>query len=280
MAELSKRIVAASGTALSYCLLLAGAATMVAPFLWMVSTSLKELSQVFVFPPRWIPKPANFQYYVKLFKVLPMARISLNSLGVSALSTAGVIATASLAAYAFSKLQFDGSKTLFTVYMSTMMIPAQVTIIPMFLMIRRFGWTDTYMALVVPFLTSAYGTFLFRQFFISMPDELLDAARVDGYSEYRIYLRIVMPLSTTAIAALGMFNFMFRWNEFLWPLIVINSPALMTLPVGLRTLQAEFNVEWPLLMAGSLVSTVPTVVLFLIGQKAFVSGISLTGLKA
>ncbi len=280
MIDPSKHVLAAVVTAISYCLLLAGALTMVVPFLWMVSTSLKGMSQVFVFPPLWIPKPVTFQYYAKLFSVLPMARISLNSVVVSLVTTAGVIATASLAAYAFAKLQFDGNKALFIVYMSTMMIPAQVTIIPMFLMVRRLGWTDTYMALIVPFLTSAYGTFFFRQFFISMPEELLDAARVDGYSEYRIYLRIVMPLSTTAVAALGMFNFMSRWNEFLWPLIVINSPALMTLPVGLRTLQAEYNIEWPLLMAGSLVSTLPTVVLFLIGQKAFVRGISLTGLKA
>jgi len=265
---------------LSYLLLAAGGATMVIPFLWMISTSLKRLIDVFVFPPQWIPRPIMWRNYAQVFKLVPFDRFYANSLIVSVSVTLGVLLTSSLAAFAFARLDFPGRDLLFALYLGTLMIPGQVVIIPRFIIIKYLHWTDTYAALIVPGLFSAYGTFMMRQFFLTLPHALHDAAVIDGCNPFGVYWRIFLPLAKPGLATLGIFTFMNSWNDFLWPLVVTSRVSMRTIPVGLAYFQTQVGTDWHYMMAGATMATVPILIIFSLAQKYFVQGIALTGIKS
>jgi multiple sugar transport system permease protein len=256
-----------------------GALTMLLPLMWMVSTSLKGTGAVFVFPPEWIPSPIHWSNYAEAWGAVPFGRFLLNSAIVSISVTFGQLVTCSLAAYAFARLEFPGRDKVFFAYLATMMVPHAVTMIPVFILLRTFGWIDTYLALILPGVFSAYGTFLLRQFFLGIPTELEDAAKIDGCSAFGIYLHVALPLSKPALATLGTFVFIGTWRDFMWPLIVTHRLEMKTLTAGLASFQGMYTSNWPLLMAASLFMMLPMVVVFLFAQRYFVEGIKLTGTK-
>jgi multiple sugar transport system permease protein len=273
-----RRWLLAVRTAVTYVLLSVASVVMLLPFIWMLSTSLKTPSSVFVYPPEWIPNPVQWKNYMDVVQVMPFLRYVFNTAAVATSITFLHLAVSSLAAYAFARLHFPGRNRLFLAYLATLMVPGQVTLIPNFLIVKYLGWIDTYQALIIPQIFTAFGTFLLRQFFLTIPNELEDAARIDGASNFSIYWRIMLPLSGPALATLGVFTFTAQWNNFLWPLIVINGEQMRTLTVGLRALVGEFTVQYPLLMAGSVISVLPILIVFLLAQRFFVRGIALTGL--
>lgn len=264
---------------LSYILLSLFGVSMIVPFLWMVSTSLKEPGDVFTYPPKWLPNPIIWENYPKAWNAVPFARGYINSVFVAVTVTFGQVFTSSLAAYAFARLSFPGRDKLFLGYLGTMMIPGAVTMIPVFILLRKLGWIDTYKALIIPSMFSAYGTFMLRQFFMSLPTDLEDAAKIDGCSLFGIYTKIILPLSKPALATLTIFTFMGSWMSFMWPLIVTNSMELKTLPVMLASFQGLYTTDWTLLMAGSIIVLSPIVVVFILGQRYFVEGIKLGAIK-
>jgi multiple sugar transport system permease protein len=249
------------------------------PFIWMLSTSLKSLDEVFLYPPKWIPSHLRFSNYTSLWHDFPMTTWVLNSLKVSSSVTIGVLITSSLAAYAFARMDFPFRNALFYMYLGAMMIPGWVMLVPNFVLMRRLGWIDTHWALIIPAMGQPFGTFLLRQFFLTIPKELEEAARIDGMGHFQIYRRIILPLSLPALATLAVFQFMGIWNEFLWPLIVLNSPDKFTIPLGLGYLNTQHSTDWTRLMAGSVILLVPIVILFIMSQRYYVRGIALTGLK-
>jgi multiple sugar transport system permease protein len=266
------------GTWLLVLFLIPTAVLMLMPFVWMLSTSLKSAGAVFEYPPTFVPDPLRWDNYTRLFEVLPFARFFLNSLIVAGAVTLLGVATSALAAYAFARLQFPGRETLFLGYLGTLMIPAQVVIIPNFILLRSLGWIDTYQALILPAAFSAFGTFLLRQYFLTIPRELEDAAVVDGASHWQIFTRVILPLSGPALSALAIFTFLFNWNSFLYPLVVTSSTEMSTLTVGLNTLQGQYNTAWTLLMAGSVLALLPVLIVFLLAQRYFIKGITMTGI--
>lgn len=267
----------------SYLILSVGALAMIAPFLWMLATSLKEPGQVFsyqrVWWVDWVPTNFVWQNYTKAWQVVPFARFYLNSILVTLCTTFGQVLTSSMAGYAFARLQFPGRERIFYAYLATMMIPSAVTMIPVFILLRMLGWIDTYKALILPGIFTAYGTFMLRQFFMTLPKELEDAAKIDGCSYFGIFWRIILPLSKPALATLTTFTFMGSWMNFMWPLIVVNSQEKFTLPVGLSYFQGLHNTDWTLLMAASMMMLVPILIVFIFNQRYFVEGIKLTGIK-
>jgi multiple sugar transport system permease protein len=261
-----------------HLLLITGSVVMLVPFAWMLSTSLKEPGDVFIYPPQWIPQPVQWENYEETVTVMPFGRFYLNSAIQAVSVTVLQLLTASLAAFAFARLRFRGRDLLFLLYLATMMIPFPVTMIPNFAIMRYLNWIDTFRALILPPSFSAFSTFLLRQYFMSIPTEMDDAARVDGASSFRIWWQIILPLSGPALATLAIFTFLGQWNSFLWPLIVTNSEKMRTLPVGLATFQSQYSVQWHLLMAGSVIAVLPILVIYIAGQKWFVRGITLTGM--
>jgi len=263
--------------------LLVGAVSMAAPFLWMVSTSLAEAGQVFAenrpWWQEWLPTTFVWQNYVKVWSVVPFAQFYLNSIFVSLCITFGQVATSAMAAYAFARLNFPGRDRIFFGYLATMMIPGAVTMIPVFILLRHLGWIDTYKALILPGIFTAYGTFMLRQFFLTLPKDLEDAAKIDGCSYVRIFWHIVLPLSKPALATLTTFTFMGSWMNLMWPLIVVNTHTKYTLPVGLAYFQGVHGTDWTLLMAASMMMILPILIVFLFNQRFFVEGIKLTGIK-
>ena len=251
---------------------------MLLPFIWMLSTSFKLAGAVFEYPPTWVPRPLVWQNYPQVLEILPFARFFLNSLLVALCVTALQLLTCSLAAYAFARLRFPGRDALFLGYLGTLMIPGQVVIIPNFILLRTLGWIDTYQALILPAAFSAFGTFLLRQYFLTIPRELEDAAVVDGASYWQVYSRVILPLSGPALSTLAIFTFLGQWNSFLYPLVVTSSTEMSTLTVGLRTLQGQYNTAWTLLMAGSVIALVPVLLVFVFAQRYFIRGIAMTGL--
>jgi multiple sugar transport system permease protein len=264
--------------ALAYLGLVIGSIAMLLPFVWMVSTSLKPDSEVFAYPPIWLPSPPMWENYPKVLELLPFRRYLINTTFVATTVTILEVVTSSLAAYAFARLPFPGRDRLFLLYLGTLMVPGQVTIIPNFLVMSWFGWTNTYLALIIPAAFTAFGTFLLRQFFLSIPVELEQAARIDGCGYFGIYRHIVMPLSGPGIATLAIFAFMTQWNAFLWPLIVTNSDNYRTLTVGLSYFRGEFATQFNYLMAGTVMNVVPILLVFVCLQRYFVRGIALTGI--
>lgn len=263
---------------LLFVMLLAGALVMAAPFLWMIGTSLKAPTEVFRYPPTLLPESPQWANYARILEVLPFGRYLFNSLTVALSVTALQLLLCSMAAYAFARLRFPGRDVLFLVYLSALMVPSQVTLIPNFILVRQLGWVDSYQALILPFAFSSFGTFLLRQYFLTLPRELEEAARIDGASYLQSYWRIALPLARPALAALAIFTFVAQWNNFLWPLVTTTRPEMSTLTVGLNTLRGQYNTAWTLLMAGSVLAIVPILVLFVIGNRAFIRGITTSGL--
>jgi len=327
-----------------YIILIFGSIIMIAPFIWMISTSLKEPGAVFTFPPEFIPRTqimikyndkdeglykiningveekviklkvfkddadvmiyrdgkvieemivvnaAELKPYKKLhflwsnytdaWNAVPFGMFFINSIFVAVCVTFGQVFTSSLAAYAFARLKFPGRDKLFLGYLATMMIPGTVTMIPVFILLKKLGWIDTYQALILPRMFSAYGVFLLRQFFLSIPRDLEESAIIDGASKFKIYLNVILPLSKPALATLTTFTFMWSWNDFMWPLIVTNSMEMKTLPVGLASFQGLYTTNWTLLMAASVIVLIPVLLVYIFNQRFFVKGIVLSGLKA
>jgi multiple sugar transport system permease protein len=267
------------GKLLLYLLLVLGGLVMIIPFVWMVSTSLKSGEYVLSMPPQWIPNPATLDSYRRIFELYPIGRMLFNSLLVAGLTTLGQLVTCSMAAYAFARLKFRGHNFIFLIYLATLMVPFQVTITPLFIMMRIFGWINTYQGLILPGVFSAFGTFLLRQAFLTIPAEYEEAAYMDGASPLTIFLKIILPLSKPALATLSVFAFMGSWNAFLWPLFIVREETLMTLPVGLATLQGRWLTEWNLVMAGTVITVLPMLLLYLVAQKYLVQGYVMSGLK-
>jgi multiple sugar transport system permease protein len=268
-------------TGLKYLFLCAGAAAMLLPFFWMIVSSFMTSQEILARPLTWFPASPGFDAYRGLGDAIPLGRMYLNSAIVTTVTTAGILLTSSLAGYGFAKFQFPGRDVLFLIVLATMMIPFFVVLIPIFWMISKFGWIDSYPGLIVPNIATAFGIFLMRQYMLSLPDEVLDAARVDGASEWEIYWRIVLPLSTPVIGALAILAFVYQWNNFLWPLVVARSDSMWTVPVGLNSLRVYassadvINMQ----MAGATLGVVPLIAVFLALQRYFVRGIALSGMK-
>lgn len=257
----------------------AAALATIAPFLWMVSTSLKDLGEIFVYPPKWLPSTLHFDNFSRAFQAAPFGRYYLNSIFVAVTVTLGQLITCSMAAFAFARLKFWGRDALFMIFLATMMIPGQVTMIPTFMVLHWLGWIDTYNALIVPGLASAFGTFLLRQFFLTIPKELEEAAYIDGCSRFKVLWRIIIPLSKPALATLAIFTFMGVFNDFMWALIVISTEDMRTVQLGLAIFRDRYLTDWDLMMAGSVTATLPILIIFFIAQKWFIKGITLSGLK-
>jgi multiple sugar transport system permease protein len=286
---------------LAYLILIVFALTMLVPFLWMISISLKQPDAVFNFNLNivsgFIPYPIIWKNYIKVWEAIPFGRFFINTLVVSVFVTAGQVITSSLAAFAFARLIFPGRDKIFFAYLATMMIPAVVTMIPVFVLLRQLGqiWNtnlylgniylgkawgvDSYFALIIPSMFTAYGTFMLRQFFMSLPKELEEAAEIDGCSIFGIFWRITLPLCKPALATLTTFVFMWSWKDFLWPLIVTSSTEMRVLSVGLASFQGLYNTDWTLLMAGSIIMLIPIIIIFIFNQRFFIEGIQLTGIK-
>jgi multiple sugar transport system permease protein len=261
-----------------HVVLILGSAVMILPFVWMVSTSLKTPPEIFRYPPTWIPDPVAWENYARTLSAIPFGRYYFNSLFVAVSVTLLQIVTASLGAFAFARMRFRGRDALFLMYLATLMIPFQVTMIPNFILIRYLGWYDSFQALIFPTAFSAFAVFLLRQFFMGIPLEMDEAARMDGAGSFRIWWQIIMPLSTPVLAALTIFTFLGSWNDFLWPLIITNSVSTRTIPVGLAAFQGEYNTQWNLLMAGSVIALLPVLLIYFFAQRRFIEGITLSGM--
>lgn len=248
------------------------------PFIWMVATALKPASEVFSTPPKLLGSEIRFANFAEAWSYVPFGRFMVNGLVVSVAGTLLVCATSVLAAYAFARLPFRGREPLFLLYLVTLMVPQEVMVIPMFILMQQFGWTNTYQALILPWAFTAFGTFLLRQFFLGIPIELEEAARVDGANRLRVLLQVVVPIARPAIAVLAVFTFINYWNSFLWPLIITNSMDMFTVPVGLNGFLGQQGNQWHLLMAAATISMLPTVVVVLLLQRHLVRGIAMSGL--
>ncbi|MCD6386517.1 carbohydrate ABC transporter permease [Candidatus Sumerlaeota bacterium] len=250
------------------------------PFFWMVSSSLKHTEQIFVFPPQWIPRPVVWQNYRDAVSFIPFLRNFLNTMIVCIGTVVGNLFSASLVAYSFSILRWRWRNSLFALVLATMLLPPQVTMIPVFIIFRKLHMIDTFFPLIIPaFFGSPFFIFLLRQFFIGIPHELPESARIDGCNEFQIYYRIILPLSVPALAAVVLFSFLWSWTDFLYPLIYLHTQSKFTLSLAIQQFQSTHTVEWGMLMAASTLLTLPVITLFFFAQKTFVQGIITTGLK-
>ena len=265
---------------LTHAVLLPFAFVFMLPFLWMLSTSLKTDQQLFAYPPIWIPNPINWANYPNTVTYIPFFLYLRNTLIIAALSTVGALLSCSLVAYSLSLIPWPGRNILFILTIATLMIPFQVTLIPLFLVFRNLGWVGDFRPLIVPhFFGGALYIFLLRQFFMTIPMELSEAARIDGASELRIYSAIILPLAKPALATVAIFEFIARWRDYLGPLIYLSDQELYTLSLGLQQYSSQYGREWGLLMAASVLITLPIILLFFFLQKTFVQGVALTGIK-
>ena len=270
-----------AGRILSHALMIVLSIIMVVPFYVMIVTSFMTLGQAYSFPPAFLPNPVVFSNYPNALALEPFGRYFLNSTVVAILITAVRLLGCSLGAYAFARLTFPGRDLIFYVYLSTLMIPEHVTLIPLFLIMRVFGWIDTYQGLTIPFFVSAFGVFLLRQFFLTIPREIEEAAVIDGCGSFGVYWKIILPLARPGLAALAILSFVASWNQFIWPLIVTNSDEMRTMVVGIGMLSGNENqiANWPYVMVVATVAVVPSLITFAFGQRYFVQGITLSGLK-
>jgi len=263
-----------------YTLLIAGSFIMIVPFVWMIVTSFKPLDEINTFPPSFFIRKPTIEAYAELFRIIPMGRYFLNSLFVTSAITLANMFFCSLAGYAFAKHRFFGRDKLFLLLVGSMMIPWQVNLIPGFVIIKKLGWLNSFYGLIIPSMSGAFGIFLMRQFIMTIPDDLIDAAKIDGCSEFTIYRRVILPLIQPALASLAIFTFMAQWNNFVWPLIIIYSSKMRTIPLALSVLNGQFGTNFAMVMAGAVVATMPVLIVFIAFQKYFIKGIALTGLKA
>jgi ABC-type glycerol-3-phosphate transport system permease component len=270
------------GAVLTYLLLFGGAVVLMIPFFWMVSTSLKSLDEVNVWPIQWLPSTLVWQNYLDVFERTPFARYILNSLILAAGGIIGSVISCSLAGFGFARLRFPGRNVLFFVMLTTLMLPAWVVIVPHFMMFNAVGWLDTFLPIIVPaFFGNAFYIFLFRQYFMGIPRELEDAARVDGCSTFRIYAQIFMPMSAPVIATVAIFAFFYYWNDLLYPLVYFRSQQNFPVSLGMRMFQtANMGViHYPRMMAAALMSLIPCVLLFAFAQRLFIQGVVITGVE-
>ncbi|WP_112249229.1 carbohydrate ABC transporter permease [Kribbella monticola] len=261
-----------------HTILIAAALAMVAPFCWQIVTSLKSLSNATKVPPSLLPE-GRWDNYGKVFDVLPFGHQFLNTVLMAGLRTIGQVLFCSMAAYAFARLRFPGRNVLFGILLSVLMVPPQLFIIPQYQIISSLGWLNSLQALVVPGLFSAFGVFLLRQFFLGLPKELEEAAAIDGAGPVRIYWSIVLPLARPGLVALALLVLLWSWNDLFWPLVVNTDPGKMTLSAGLASLQGQFQTDYPVLMAGSLLASLPIIAVFTVLQRQFIQGIATSGIK-
>jgi len=273
MSRLSPRAI------LIYVVLVLGLILTAAPLVWMVSASLMPAGEATTYPPRLLPSRVTFEHYAALFTRLDLARYLVNSTLIAAAITAISILINSLAGYAFAKLRFQGRDAIFRSLVAALVIPVQVTMLPLFLLLKEMGLINTYMGVIIPGMASIFGIFLIRQYALSIPDSLLDAARTDGASEFRIYWSLVLPLCKPIIVTLALFTFMGAWNDFMWPLIVLTEDEMYTLPVALANLLGEHAQDTELMMAGSVLTIVPVATLFIFLQRAYVAGLMMCSVK-
>lgn len=252
---------------------------MVIPFVWMILTSLKTLGESTQVPPVIFPKKLQWSNYSYVMSALPFAKYYWNTVVTTVAKTAGQLLFCSMAAYAFARIQFPGRGFLFVMSLSVLMVPGQVFLIPQYMMMKQFGWLNSLTALIVPGLFSAFGTFMLRQFFMSLPKELEEAAKLDGCNPFGIYWKIMLPQARAGLIALAIFIILWSWNDLMWPMIVINSPDKMPLSAGLASLQGEHFTDYTILMAGSVLAIWPLIVIFILFQRYFIEGIALTGIK-
>ncbi len=264
---------------LLYTLLVLCSLAMLVPFIWMISSSLKLDKDVFSFPIEWIPSNPRWENYAEIWTTIPLGRFLKNTAKLTLIVTLLQLLTSSFAAYAFAKLQFKGRDILFLGYVATIAMPWQVYMVPQFMMIRSFGLNNTHLAIICLQAFSAFGVFLMKQFYMSVPDELCEAARIDGMSEYRIWAQIMLPLSKPALSTLTIFTFVNTWNDFLGPLLYLTRMELKTIQIGLRMFISQYSSEYGLIMAASVVALIPVVIVFLALQKFFVQGVATAGLK-
>ena len=265
---------------LTHVVLLLASCFFIIPFVWLLSTSLKPPTQIFTWPPEWIPKPFTWSNYIDAVAYIPFFTYLKNTVVITVLSTVGAMLSCPLVAYSFAKLRWKGRNVLFAITIAVMMIPTQVTMIPLFIMFEKFGWVGTPLPLIVPaFFGVPLFIFLLRQFFLGLPGELQDSARIDGAGEFRIYWQIMLPLAKPAVLAVGLFQFMNSWTDFIGPLLYLTEPQSYTLSLGLQQFHNLRGAEWGLMMAVATMMTLPVVVLFFFLQKTFIRGITFTGIK-
>ena len=281
------------GRVVTHALLLLGAGAMLLPFVWMLSTSIKPPDQLFTVPPTWVPRTPAWENYAKAMGAGNFGRYAFNSLILAVANMVTNVGLSALAGYAFARLAFPGRNLLFVLVLATLMVPYQVTIIPQFVIIRHMpffggndalgqggiGWINSYWGLIVPGAVGAFGIFMLRQFFETLPRELEDAARIDGAGEFRIFWQIMLPLAVPAVATLAIFSFQAGWNAFLWPLLITTTDDMRTIQLGLTVFVQQYSTQWDQLMAATVVATLPIIAVFAVGQKLLVKGIAFTGLK-
>ena len=261
----------------AYCV--AVACVTLLPFYWMFSSSLRTMENMFSLPIQWIPWPPNWNSYVLAWQAQDFTRYFLNSGFVAIAITLSNLLLCSLAGYSLTKFRYRGRGVMFLAILSTMMLPLEVTMVPLFLIIKRLDWANSYQGLIVPFLVDGFGVFLMRQYMMSIPKDLIDSARIDGASELRIFWTIVLPLCKPALVALAVFTFREAWDMYIWPLIIITKDSLRTLPLGISLFMSSYGTSWDQLMAIAVLGTLPMILLFFFLQRAFIQGIAATGLK-
>lgn len=264
---------------LAFLVLLGVACVTLLPFYWMLSSSLRTMENMFSIPIQWIPDPVNWRSYVLAWQAQDFGRYFLNSGFVAVAITLSNLLLCSLAGYSLTKFHYRGRGAMFILILSTMMLPLEVTMVPLFLIIKQLDWANTYQGLIVPFLVDGFGVFLMRQYMLSIPRDLIDSARIDGASELRIFWMIVMPLCKPALVALAVFTFREAWDMYIWPLIIITRDSLRTLPLGISLFMSSYGTSWDQLMAIAVLGTLPMILLFFFLQRAFIQGIAATGLK-
>ena len=268
------------GKAIVWFLLVVGSVIFAFPFIWTVSTSLKPVTQLFAWPPVLIPNPIMWENYPKALEFIPFGRYTLNSITYSGLNVLGVLLSSSLVAFGFTRYDAPGKNILFIILLGTMMVPFYAVMIPLFVLFKSFGWINTLKPLIVPaYFGHPFSIFLLRQFFLTIPRDLFDAAAIDGCSELTAFTRIMLPLSKPALATVAIFQFMHTWNDFVGPLLYLHTPEMRTLSLGLQAFQSVHDTEWALLMAAAVVMLLPIIILFFFTQKYFIQGIALTGMK-
>lgn len=267
-------------TVLTYILLGFFALLVLTPLFWVVSASFKPSGEIFSYPPTFLPQEPTLENFTRLFQEMPIVQYVVNSTFLATSHTLLLLAIATMGGFAFAKYSFRGRGILFAIVLASMMIPFHLVLVPLFTLLYQFGWLDTYQGVILPYLASSgFGVFLMRQFILGIPTDLVDAARIDGSSEFGIYWRVILPTVKPAMGALSIFGFLGAWNEFLWPMIVLRDADKYTLPLGLASLVGVYRQEYGMLMAGTLLSILPIMVLFLAMQREFVQGITLGAVK-
>lgn len=262
-----------------HVLLLVGGVAMLMPFIWMVSTSLKAPNELLRATPTFWPEAWRWENYPEVFRLVPFGRFYLNTILVTVTRVAGQVLLSSMAAYAFARLRFPGRDVLFLMVLAVLMMPGQVTLVPNYVLLKYLGWLDSYPGLIIPSLFSAFGTFLLRQFFLTLPQELEDAAVLDGCNPLQVYWHIALPLARSALMAFGVLVTLWSWNDFLWPLIITNHTSMQMLSVGINYFQGQFTTNFAVMMAAATVATLPMLIVFVLAQRQLIEGITLSGLR-